>query len=55
MLLNGAERLGTGSIAGKDNEIAALLVQVIDRLKGIFINDIKRACSIGRTSVVSQV
>ena len=39
----------------KDDEIAALLVQEIDRLKGIFINDIKRACPVGRTRIVAQV
>ena len=55
VLLNRAKRLGTGSIAGKDDEIATLLVQVINRLKGVFINDIKRACSIGRTRIVTQV
>ena len=41
--------------AGKDDEIATLLVQVIDRLKGVFINDIKRACSVWRTRIVAQV
>ena len=54
-LLDRAECLGTGSIACKDDEIAALLVQEIDCLEGVFVNDIKRACSVGCTRIVAQI
>jgi hypothetical protein len=53
--LDAAQRFGRCCIATEDYEGAAHVKKPPDCLKGEFVNNLETACSIGSTSVVSQI
>ena len=53
-LLNGAQRLGRGSVARKYHELAALIEQVLDRLQRELVNELIGAVAVGCSRIVAQ-
>ena len=55
ILLNGAQRLCRGSIAGKDNQFAPTAEEFFNRLKRVAVDNLEGVGTIGRTCVIAQV
>ena len=55
ILLNGAQRLCGGGVAGKDDQFAPTAEEFFNRLKRVAIDNLERVGTIGRTCVIAQV
>ena len=54
-LLNGAQRLGRGRVAGQDDQRTPHLEEATHGLQREFIDYLERACAVWRTGIVAQI